>query len=209
LNPEFAARLQLRDRWVEHYRVQPPHTLRPKIYRVLNAPMWSQSFEQDDANMTGLPVEYRNPFADLRLLQLSLSLPPVPWLIKKELLRQAMCGILPEPVCKRPKSPLADDRLRVQLRDRRTQWIDHFAAGLEIKKYVRKDAIPPCVGEVDSHRLWMNVRPLSLNCWLTALTPARQQLTKEECHETDCSRNYPLDMLCFVRFRRTKRLARS
>ncbi|MGH9801065.1 MAG: asparagine synthase-related protein [Blastocatellia bacterium] len=168
LNPDFAARLNLAERWREHNREQPQHPTRPKLYRVLNDPMWSQHFESQDEGMTGMPIECRHPLADLRLLEFALSLPPAPWLVKKELLRQAMRGILPQPVCVRPKSPLAGSPFIETLRDPRSLWIDKFAPVPMMANFIERDAIPLCVGESDDYRLWMNARPLSFNFWLAA-----------------------------------------
>ncbi len=173
LNSDFVARLNLRDRWQELNQEQTPHPTRPRIYRVLNAPMWSQHFENHDEAVTREPIEHRHPLADLRLLEFTLSLPPVPCLVKKELLRASMRGILPEPVCARPKSPLTGSPFVETLRNPGSHWIDRFAPVPMLANFVERNAIPPCAGETDDYRLWMNARPLSLNCWLAALASKR------------------------------------
>ncbi|MBL8189201.1 MAG: asparagine synthetase B [Acidobacteria bacterium] len=169
LNPEFAARLHLPDRWRELNQKPSQHPTRPRIHRVLNSPMWSQHFENHDEAVTHAPIEHRHPLADLRLLEFTLSLPPSPWLVKKELLRVALRGILPESVCTRPKSPLAGSPFIETLRSPQSHWIDQFAPVPMLANFVERNAIPSCVGEEDDYRLWMNARPLSLNCWLAAL----------------------------------------
>ncbi len=168
LNPEFAARLHLPERWRELNQKPARHPTRPRIYRVLNSPMWSQHFENHDEAVTRAPIEHRHPLADLRLLEFTLSLPPAPWLMKKELLRVALRGILPASVCSRPKSPLTGSPFVETLKDPQTHWIDQFAPVPMLANFVERNAIPPCVGEADDYRLWMNARPLSLNCWLAA-----------------------------------------
>ncbi|MBS1790775.1 MAG: asparagine synthetase B [Acidobacteria bacterium] len=179
LNPDFASRLNLPERWQEYNREQPQHPVRPRIYRVLNDPMWSQHFEGCNEGLCRMPIEYRHPLADLRLLEFSLSLPPVPWLLKKELLRAAMRGILPKSVCLRPKSPLTSSPFIESLRNPHTHWIDKFSPEPLLANFVNRDAVPPCVGEVDDYRLWVNARPLSLNFWLAALTLAGQSSHQE------------------------------
>lgn len=180
LNPDFAARLNLADRWQELNREQAQHPTRPRIYRVLNSPMWAQHFENHDEAVTRAPIEHRHPLADLRLLEFTLSLPPAPWLVKKELLRAAMRGILPEPVCARPKSPLAGSPFVKTLQDSRSHWIDQFAPVPMLANFVKRNAIPHCVGESDDYRLWVNARPLSLNCWLATLATGGTSSHQEE-----------------------------
>ena len=53
-----------------------------------------------------LPLEGRHPFFDVRLLIFALSVPPIPWMVNKALLRAAMRGRLPERIRLRPKTPL-------------------------------------------------------------------------------------------------------
>lgn len=182
LNPDFAARLNLKERWREYTREQPQHPLRPRIYRVLNDPMWSQHFEGYDEGVSGMPVEYRHPLADLRLLEFTLSLPPVPWLMKKELLRKTMRGILPESVCARPKSPLTGSPFVETLKAPQSHWIDQFAPVPILANFVARDSIPHCVGESDDYRLWMNARPLSLNYWLATFDNNRSLLSSGGIH---------------------------
>lgn len=183
LNPDFAARLNLPERWQEHLREQAQHPIRPRIYRVLNDPMWSQHFESHSEGFSGMPIEFRHPLADLRILEFTLSLPPVPWLVKKELLRKAMRGILPEPVCARPKSPLAGSPFIETLKDPKSHWIDQFAPVPLLANFVERSSIPSCVGESDDYRLWMNARPLSLNFWLAALDDKQPLFHQEERNE--------------------------
>jgi asparagine synthase (glutamine-hydrolysing) len=168
LNQAFAERLNLKARWEEVHQEKRQHPFRPQIYRILAWSRWAQHFEEQDAGMTMFPVEYRHPFADLRLIDFALSLPPVPWLIKKRLMRVALQGILPDPVCVRPKSPLNGDMLIELLREQRSHWVDKFTPLPALASYVERKAIPQLVGESDSHRLWMNTRPLSLQYWLAS-----------------------------------------
>jgi asparagine synthase (glutamine-hydrolysing) len=172
LNQSFATRLNLRARLEEVNREKPQHPFRPLIYRILASPRWSQHYEEYDAGNSMFPVEYRHPFADLRLIAFALSVPPVPWLIKKRLLRLAMRGILPDSVCVRPKSPLAGDTLIESLRDQQSHWVDCFEPVPTLAKYVERATIPPLAGDDDSHRVWRNARPLSIHYWLASLKPA-------------------------------------
>ncbi len=185
LNPAFAKRLKLQEKLDQANQEQSHHPFRPRIYRILTKPEWTQHYEEYDASLTMFPIEYRHPFADLRLIEFALSLPPVPWLIRKRLMRVAMQGILPDPICVRPKSPLNGDMFIETLREKTSHWVDDFAPATELARYVERSAIPRLVGEYDSHRLWTNSRPLSLHCWLASLKPASTKRYMEEKHDTE------------------------
>jgi asparagine synthase (glutamine-hydrolysing) len=167
LNQSFAKRMNLHERWKQINMEPPPEeTVRPYASRVFSLPNWSTLFESYDAGITGELLEARHPLVDVRLVDYLLSIPPVPWCVKKQLLRTSMRGILPDAIALRPKSPLAADPLVESLRGRDTDFLDRFDAAPELEKYVERRAIPSIAGEENSDRLWMNIRPFSLNCWL-------------------------------------------
>jgi asparagine synthase (glutamine-hydrolysing) len=167
LNPSFAKRLNLIERWRQiNDKPLPEDTVRPYAFRVFSSPYWDDLFKRYDAGVTAEPLEVRHPFADVRLVGYLLAIPPVPWCVKKELLKQAMSGILPESILRRSKSPLAADPVVEALRGRNTQWLTQFDPSPELAKYVDRHAISSVDGENDSDKLWVNIRPFSLNCWL-------------------------------------------
>ena len=69
-------------------------------------PLWSGLFTWGDASFTGLPLRFRHPLVDLRLLSFVRSLPPDPWLVDKRILREAARDRLPEEVRTRKKTAL-------------------------------------------------------------------------------------------------------
>jgi asparagine synthase (glutamine-hydrolysing) len=69
-------------------------------------PSWVAQFNASHASAHGLPLQVLFPFFDVRLVRYVLSTPPTPWRCDKRLLREAMCGRLPEGVRRRPKTPL-------------------------------------------------------------------------------------------------------
>jgi len=170
LNPSFARRMNLAERWRQiNDAPLPEDTIRPYAFKVFSSPYWANLFERYDVGLTAEPLEVRHPFADIRLVSYLLAIPPVPWCVKKELLKKAMSGILPESILRRPKSPLAADPVVETLRGRNAQWLTRFGPSPELAKYVDRDAIPSVDGENDSDKLWVNIRPFSLNCWLRLL----------------------------------------
>ena len=76
---------------------------RSEAYYDLSSPVWPAIIGRLDAQMTGVPYEFRHPFLDLRLVEFVLSMPAVPWFENKALLRHAMVGKLPESVRLRKK----------------------------------------------------------------------------------------------------------
>jgi len=112
IEPHFEEELHLRERWQELQ--QPPmrnHPLHPEAYTSLTGTFWASVLEEEDPGWTGVPVELRSPFLDLRLVRFLLRVPSVPWCMQKELLRTATKGILPEEIRLRPKAPLWQDPL--------------------------------------------------------------------------------------------------
>jgi asparagine synthase (glutamine-hydrolysing) len=137
LEPGLAARLDLAGRWCAHHAEAPPaHPTHPAAYRNLVSPYWPYLFEWYDPGFSLCPLEFRQPFFDIRLVNYVLSVPPMPWCVDKELLRQALRGALPESVRLRPKTPLAGDPLRVLLERGVVRWADHFRPAPGLARYV-------------------------------------------------------------------------
>jgi len=167
LNPGFAARAGLRERWAASNR-EPArlHPTRPAAYSLLTAPEWPFIFESCDPGVTNVPVEARHPFFDLRLVRYLLAIPPLPWCYDKTILRLAMREVLPDPVRLRPKAVVTGDILVPLLREPAAEWVDRFEAVPALRAFVDRDRVPPVCGEGDSQIIWTNLRPLCLNYWL-------------------------------------------
>lgn len=185
VEPSFASRIDLRARWAHaNAELQPTHPTHPGAARMLTVPNWWALFERYDAGVTGFPVEARHPFTDRRLVDYILAIPPVPWSIRKHILRVAMTGLLPEAVRQRPKSPLAGDPALELLRAASPlHRLDHFKPSPGLLKYVASGAVPRVGGETDSERLWLNLRPFTLDRWLAnaiAFAPEGGQRSQTE-----------------------------
>jgi asparagine synthase (glutamine-hydrolysing) len=89
------------------------HPIHPQAYRSLHSGYWASVLEEEDAGWTGVLLETRAPFLDLRVLRFLLRLPPVPWCMHKRLTRQAMKQQLPPRILGRKKAPLPRDPLEV------------------------------------------------------------------------------------------------
>ena len=173
INEEFAARLDLRSRWQNVKSPTLPAVTRPRAVWVLSSPQWSYLFESRDPGVTGVPLELRHPLTDLRLVEYLLSIPASPWCMKKTILREAMRGLLPEPVRLRKKSPLAGDPLLRHLeRPGAARPLDSLARVPALFRYANRDALPSVAGQGSSHSVYWILRLLSLNDWLDCATHA-------------------------------------
>lgn len=173
IEPSLEARLGLRERWRQALdEPEVTHPVRPYAFRILASIMRASNFfEYSDAGVSGVAVEHRHPLMDLRLQEFCLSLPPFPWCIKKEIVRRAMRGVLPEPVLRRPKTPLAGSPEMQLLRGPEARWVDSFAAARGLARYVDRAKIPPVAGETPGDEAarearWRDLRPLSLSAWM-------------------------------------------
>jgi asparagine synthase (glutamine-hydrolysing) len=189
LNPVLERRLGLRARW-EHVtsKLAERHPLRPNAFGTFaKLTEWSNFFDCYDAGVTGVPLECRHPFIDLRLIEYCLALPPVPWCIRKTILREAMRGMLPDAVRLRPKTPASSRPAGKMLRAVDAQWIDDFIPARGLGDYVDHSKIPNVWGGDNDSQDWMNLRPLSLNLWFQSLrsTPQREGTNDESTRQTD------------------------
>lgn len=167
LNEDFSQRLNLVERWRQvHDEAPTAHPLRPRAFSTLNSPSWDLLFANYDAGTTLLPLEVRHPLIDVRMVEYLLSLPVVPWMLEKAILRKAMAGTLPNAVLSRPKSPLASDPGLHLSHTKKFQSIDEFQPVAALLSYVDRTSIPRVAEEVNSNQLSINVRPFSLNQWL-------------------------------------------
>ena len=106
LDPDAAARLGID---LGHWPVTPleqSHPARPAAYRSLQTPLWRNLFEGLDSATTGVALEFRHPYVDVRMLGFFLTVPPLPWARRKLLIRRAMRERLPTAVLARDKTPL-------------------------------------------------------------------------------------------------------
>jgi len=168
INPELALKLDLKHRASElEGDSAPTDHLRPEACKKLTNGCWANHFELYDAATFSLPVETRNPFFDVRLVEFLLSLPTLPWCIGKQIIRQAMAGFLPREVLMRKKAPLATDPVVKLLKQPQSAWIDHFQPLPELVQYVNPSLIPPVTkGSRAAEHVWLHLRPLTLDHWL-------------------------------------------
>ena len=141
INPEFAERLKIGQRLegVGMYGTE-THPWHPGAVGAFKDPIWPALFDNLRSSEMAGGFEWRHPFLDLRVLEYMISVPPVPWAWRKQLLREAMRGRLPAEVLARNKSPLARQPLLGPLGEHGFPPLSGSAA---FTGYVVVDALPP------------------------------------------------------------------
>ncbi len=164
VNPGFAGAVDLagRRREVERAGRVREAALRPRA--MSTAPAWVRIFSNADSSVTGVPLEFRWPYMDLRVVNYLLAIPVVPWCIQKQLLRDSGRGVLPASVLTRKKAIVRGSTLAEALRRPAMRWVDHVPPVPEVSRYVQWNAVPPMTaGDEDvycTQRAWL------LNRWL-------------------------------------------
>jgi asparagine synthase (glutamine-hydrolysing) len=166
LNKDLEKRLGMLERWEARWASRVTqvdgHLRHPLLYNSLMTPDWSTDDSAMNADISA--PEMRDPFLDLRLVEFILSLPALPWLYQKHILRQCMRGsALPEPIVNRPKQPLGT--LATSLT--KQAEINDYPKGAVLHNYVDVSALRKARNGIGNPGLdYVNLRPLILEHWL-------------------------------------------
>ena len=163
LNPDFARSIDLPQRWAQFGNQPKPVVDSPRspAYHKVNAILWASLLEKNAPGHSGVPVEVRLPFLDLRLVNYLLALPSTPWCTNKTLLRVATKHSLPAKIRQRPKTPMAGDPLTgkgLQPEDRAS--ISNMLPA--VKSYVNIDKV---TSMLEQHLNWEDFIPISFAYW--------------------------------------------
>ena len=117
-------------------------------------------------NAADAPMEGLDPLGDKRIIEFLLTLPLLPWLAHKHLQRAAMRGLLPEDICRRPRTVVRSHHAPF-LRQPANAWVDTWTALPEAERFFRREAIPELIGTtVPPHQAICHLRPLLFHLWL-------------------------------------------
>ena len=148
------------------------HPLHPAAHASLNSAYWAYVLEETDAAWTGVPLERRAPLLDLRLVRFLLRVPPVPWCMEKQLLREAMRGMLPDEVVFRKKTPLRLEPFEVFRKEQ--GWMPGVPEPTKgLCKFVDCDKLGATLQNCSGSTLLVELRPISLNHWLKGVEKVR------------------------------------
>lgn len=175
LNREFEQRCKMRERWAELDAVQDSSHPHREAYQALTSPFWQGVFfERGHPGASGVPLENRYPFFDVRLVNFVLAIPPLPWCTRKLILREAMQGILPEGVRRRPKTLLAGNPHTWRLNQDGDGYQGALSTITPVAKYVDRDGVQRTLNGLEENdsaiAFVMNLRPFSLAYWLQQQT---------------------------------------
>ena len=167
-NPEFEKSENLKDEWIRFKteQVLNSHPINPRANHWIVSPEWST----DDMlmyPMESLPEE-RDPFLDVRLIEFVLSIPSLPWLYNKHLLRSTMGGMLPKSVIKRPKTPLGDIET-ILLMQSENKWINEWRPSKIIEEFIVLDKVKTFSKIKNNGDSYIESRPFHLENWLSHL----------------------------------------
>jgi asparagine synthase (glutamine-hydrolysing) len=170
IDPGFAARVGMAERLAAWSAPRPSaHPLRPEAHGFLSTHFWPVLFPLWDPGVTGVAIEQRHPYLDLRVVRLALSIPPAQWYNDKGLLRIGMRGRLPAPVLARPKTPVVGDMLGVRADDLGEAWLGGRTADARVAEWVDLSRVPRFAGGASPEPpryLYEDIRPLALSLWL-------------------------------------------
>ena len=170
IDPGFAARVGLAERLAAWSAPgASAHPLRPEAHGLLSASFWPVLFAHWDPGATGVPVELRHPYLDLRLVRLALSIPPAQWYNDKGLLRIGMRGRLPARLLARPKTPVRGDPLAARAAALGDGWLGGRTLDDRVAPWVDLARVPRFAGGASAEpprRLYEDLRPLALALWL-------------------------------------------
>ena len=134
LKSDLNNRFNLRERLVWKMHKDEEHSA---LENMLLSPFWSQAFSNNDPVSAGFPVRTRHPFFDLRLIEYMRTVPSLPWMLHKYLLRQAMQDYLPNSILERKKTPLVGNLMQVRSKlGTIPDWYWDLATAPELEDYI-------------------------------------------------------------------------
>lgn len=167
-NSKFEDEFKLKQRWSEWVSWQPPplNQRYSHIYYSLVRPEWNTDDVYMYSNFT--QPEKRDPFLDIRLFEFIASLPALPWLFNKHLLRKSMEGKLPLDITKRPKTFLGTLYSSL-IRQVEPTELNNWQKTAELYKFIDRKKVPFFGNSHGSENEYLNLRPIILNSWIRKL----------------------------------------
>ncbi len=174
VNEDFARRLNLRDRWEDEQRAlpAPTHNLRYATYDGFLSPYEMAVHEWYDPSVSHLPMEVWFPYLDLRVVDVLLSLPVVPWIIKKAFLRVAMRDRLQDEVVRRPKTYMSVQPFPAVIGAGQQDILRALGAMPQLEPYINLDQLahnPAPAGIMPAWTFPAGVSLASLGNWLRSV----------------------------------------
>ena len=167
---EFQREGNLPERWREmQARQASPHPFNAKMYEIMNGPTFAEVQEVCEPTWTMVALETRNPFLDRRLCRFLLRIPLLPWAMNKHLIRTAYAGVLPDEILRRPKTPVLQDPLVLQVQAGNWNPLAIENPSKLLHSLVYWPTLLKSLGEASGTSLYVHLRPVAFSYWLNAL----------------------------------------
>jgi hypothetical protein len=167
VDPDFAREMGLQARADQ---VQAAHASVDSRHGMALHAFWSEVLSAMDPESTGAPVRFRHPFFDVRLLAETLRTPPVPWLVRKTLLREACAGLLPRALLRRPKTPVTGNPYWQAAVGGHEPWLASLPDAPELEGFIDRGRLRRIVDSVEqdgpARYTGQVLIPASLAAWL-------------------------------------------
>jgi asparagine synthase (glutamine-hydrolysing) len=171
IDRDLERRLDLRGRWRDVLATGGPrrHPYRHDAWRIIDSPSWSRQFEATDAGSSGQALEWLSPYLDVRMVEFLFSLPPMPYFANKDLVREAMRGLIPEEVRTRPKTPLSRDPAAIGFARAPERWTATVDKCPELDAYLDRRILCLAIrqGGATDYERSQQAFAVSLALWLT------------------------------------------
>ena len=139
INQDFEKRLDLKMKWEKKWNFlrekQSIHSRKATLQWSLTNMDWDNDDFLMESNFT--LSEKRDPFLDLRMIELILALPALPWLFNKHILRHSMKELLPDEIRYRPKIPLGHLHHALAIKDE-NNWIEEWKPSILSSPYIKE-----------------------------------------------------------------------
>jgi asparagine synthase (glutamine-hydrolysing) len=167
LDEDFARRTYLHERCEPRADDENDTGPRAVARRWLSAPGWENAFRAYDPGHNGFPIQAVHPLTDLRLVTFLLRLPAFPWCDDKEIFRASLRRDVPEPLWRRPKTPLAGDPVVARLKKSGIPPFARLRPGAAVAPYVDVSRIPVLEDVADVAGIWAILNVVALDLWMT------------------------------------------
>jgi asparagine synthase (glutamine-hydrolysing) len=142
------------------------HPTHPESHEAMSSVLWEAIVASNSPEYTGVAVDIRYPMRDTRLMEFAWSIPPIPYCQRKEIVRRAFVGELPDAVLRRPKRTFRGfDEITVGTW--RAQILGQRAPlGDAVRRYVNADAVESVLRQGAPSEVIVAWRALELDRWL-------------------------------------------
>lgn len=120
---------------------------------MIDHPRWRALFECRDPGWTQWPLAYRFPLFDVRIIRFVASLPAVPFLYRKHLVRAAFSDVLPDEVLRRPKTLVPTPRTHFLSLDA----VETALATTDIEQWFNPDTLRRIAASPEQAPQWMHL----------------------------------------------------